>query len=55
MHLPGWPAMMTTTLFLGGVILFTIGILGIYIGKIYENIQGRPRYIIAEKKGFDQK
>lgn len=55
MHLPGWPAMMTTTLFLGGVILFTIGILGIYIGKIYENIQGRPKYIIAEKKGFDQK
>lgn len=54
MHLPGWPAMMATMLFLGGVILFTIGILGVYIGKIFDNVQGRPRYIIADKIGFDE-
>ncbi len=55
LHLPGWPAMMVTTLFLGGIILFTIGVQGIYIGKVYDAIQKRPRYIIAEEIGFEDK
>ena len=53
MHLPGWPAMMATILFLGGVTLLAIGIQGVYIGKIYEGIKGRPKCIIASKEGFD--
>jgi len=53
MHLPGWPAMMTTILFLGGITLFAIGIQGIYIGKIHESIKGRPRSIVADKIGFE--
>ena len=52
MHNPGWPAIMVTMLFLGGVILFTIGIQGIYVGKIFEANQRRPKYIIKEKDGF---
>jgi len=50
----GWPALMVTLLFLGGTILFSIGIVGIYIGKIYEAIKQRPRYLIESKKGFDK-
>ena len=52
MHLPGWPALMVTMLFLGGTILFTIGILGIYIGKIYQDVKNRPKYIVDNKIGF---
>jgi len=51
---PGWPAMMATILFLGGTILFTIGILGIYVGKIHREIKNRPLYIIESKIGFDE-
>jgi dolichol-phosphate mannosyltransferase len=51
-NLPGWSAIMVTMLFLGGTILFTIGVLGIYIGKIYKAIKKRPNFIIREKIGF---
>ncbi|RJQ48189.1 MAG: glycosyltransferase [Gammaproteobacteria bacterium] len=52
-NLPGWTAIMATILFLSGVILFTIGILGVYLGRIYEQVKGRPSYIIDRKIGFD--
>ena len=52
LHQPGWPALMVTNLFLGGTILFSIGILGIYIGKIHQEIKHRPQYIIEDKIGF---
>lgn len=48
LNLPGWTAIMTAILFTAGMILFTIGVLGIYVGRIYEQIQGRPRYIIKD-------
>ena len=37
--------------FVGGIQLVSIGILGIYIGKIYMEVKGRPRYIISERTG----
>ena len=55
MNLPGWPAQMVTMLFLGGVTLFTIGIQGIYIGRMYQELKGRPNYIIAAELNFDSK
>jgi glycosyltransferase involved in cell wall biosynthesis len=54
MHRPGWPAIMVTVLFLGGTILFTIGILGLYIGKMHHEIKGRPPYIIESKVGIGE-
>lgn len=50
----GWPSLMVTLLFLGGSILFAIGIQGIYVGKIHESIKNRPRYLIESKKGFSE-
>ena len=50
----GWPTIMVTLLFLGGTILFAIGILGIYIGKVHNALKNRPQYIIESKKGFDK-
>ncbi|CEO87655.1 MAG TPA: glycosyltransferase family 2 protein [Syntrophaceticus sp.] len=50
--LPGYPSLITIILFLGGVQLMTIGILGEYIGRIYNEVKERPLYLIRAKYGF---
>lgn len=44
----GWPSLMISIWFLGGVQLFSIGLVGEYIGKIYLETKKRPRYNIEE-------
>ena len=44
----GWASQMCVTLFLGGVQLLCVGVLGEYIGKIYAEVKGRPRYLVQE-------
>ena len=41
-------------LFLGGIQLMSIGILGEYIGRIYEEVRARPRFIVDEAIGLDR-
>ncbi len=45
----GWAALFVGIMFLGGVQLITIGIIGEYIANIYKEVQNRPRYLIKEK------
>jgi dolichol-phosphate mannosyltransferase len=45
----GWTSTIVTGLFLGGVQLVCLGILGEYVGRIYNEIQRRPLYIVAER------
>lgn len=44
----GWASMMLSMWFIGGVLLVAMGILGVYIGKIYTEAKGRPLFNIAE-------
>lgn len=46
----GWPSLVSIILFIGGIQLFCLGIVGKYIGKIYLETKRRPQYIVKEKK-----
>jgi len=49
----GFAAIAIAIFFLGAVQLVSIGILGEYVGRIYEEVKGRPLYTLAEVAGFD--
>ncbi len=45
---PGWPSLMITIVFLGGIQLLGIGMIGEYISRINDNVKNRPLYLIAD-------
>ena len=50
----GWTSLMVSVFFMGGIILLVLGIVGIYIGKIFNEIKGRPLYVVGDSVGYDQ-
>lgn len=50
----GWASTLAVSLIFNGVILMMLGIIGEYIGRIYDETKNRPLYIIREKIGFDK-
>jgi dolichol-phosphate mannosyltransferase len=50
----GNPTLVILVAFLGGVQLISIGILGEYIGRIYEEVRARPRFIVDRAEGFEK-
>lgn len=48
----GWTSVLVAVLFIGGVQLIFMGVLGEYLGRVFEETKGRPLYIISRKIGF---
>ena len=52
---PGWAGPTISSLFTGGIILLSNGFLGLYVGRIYNQVKNRPLYIVKERVGFGDK
>ncbi|HLV67628.1 MAG TPA: glycosyltransferase family 2 protein [Polyangiaceae bacterium] len=50
----GWASLMTVMSFMFGVLFILLGIVGTYLGKIYEIVKNRPRFVIGEAVGFER-
>jgi len=54
MNLPGWTAIMSAVLFVGSVQILCTGLVGLYIASVFEEVKGRPAYIVSQTLGFDE-
>ena len=52
-HVPGFATLSIAIMLLGSVQLFTLSILGEYVGRIYDEVKQRPLYIVGERIGFE--
>ena len=52
---PGFATIVISLLFLGGIQLICLGVIGEYIGRIYEQVKQRPLWIVRETRGWDQR
>lgn len=52
--IPGFATTIIVVLFLGGVQLVTLGILGEYLGRVYEEVKARPLYVVGETLGIER-
>lgn len=49
----GWLTLFVSLWFIAGIIISLMGLIGIYIGKIYEQAKGRPSYLVSDKLNFE--
>lgn len=52
--LPGWTTLVVAITLLNGIQLLAIGVLGEYTARIFNEVKGRPNYIVARQIGFDE-
>ena len=51
----GWTSLIVSLYFLCGILLFGMGVLGIYISRIFDQVKGRPLYIIKDRTPIPSK
>jgi polyisoprenyl-phosphate glycosyltransferase len=51
----GFPTLIISILFLGGIQLISLGVIGEYLGRMYEEVKGRPLFIVGEEIGLASK
>jgi dolichol-phosphate mannosyltransferase len=51
-HTPGWASLLLAVVFLGGVQLVVIGVVGLYVGRIADEVKARPLYVVREAYGL---
>jgi polyisoprenyl-phosphate glycosyltransferase len=51
----GFPTLIISIMFFAGVQLISLGVIGEYLGRIYDEVKGRPLYLVAEEIGLDPK
>ena len=51
---PGFPSLIISVMFFAGVQLISLGVLGEYLGRMYEEVKGRPLFLVAEELGFQR-
>lgn len=51
---PGFPTLVVSIMMLSGAQLISLGVLGEYLARVYDEVKGRPLYIVAEEAGFDK-
>lgn len=50
----GWTSLMIVVLFIGGVQLLALGIIGEYIGRVFDEVRRRPLYFVGDARGFER-
>lgn len=53
--IPGWASIVVVVLFLGGIQLISLGIIGAYLGRVFNEVKKRPLYLINKTLGFNDK
>jgi dolichol-phosphate mannosyltransferase len=48
----GWASISALVLFIGGVQLLVLGVIGEYLGRVYDEVRRRPSYIVGDAVGF---
>lgn len=52
-YVPGWASVVAVVTFIGGVQLIVVGVMGIYVGRIYDEVKRRPLYVVRSTRGLD--